>query len=236
MMQAALAASRCFARRVITQRVRSHEQTPCSEPSTAADRVSRPVAIRSLVTTRSPAWRLACLSPLLLTLTMAGVISVTLTGCSMYQYGARSMFRDDIRTIHVPIARNDTFRHDLGPRLTEAVIRQIELRTPYKVTGDPAADSTLRLRVIRERKSVLTESASDDPAALDAVVAIEVDWIDRRGGPLLRDQWSLETAGASVLTQGNRFVPEAGQSVQVALQEALEDLADRVVSQMELRW
>lgn len=159
-----------------------------------------------------------------------------LTGCSMYQYGARSMFRDDIRTVHIPIARNETFRHDLGPRLTEAVIRQVELRTPYKVTGDPSADSTLRLRVLDERKSVLTESASDDPAALDAVLSVAVDWTDRRGGPLLRDQWSLETSQASILTQGSRFVPEGGQSVQVALQESIEDLADRIVSQMELRW
>jgi len=221
MMQAALAASRR-----LSQRVRLRRHTPCSESTVSSNPLSRRVS------TRWAAWRLACRLPLVL----AVVLATTLSGCSMYQYGARSMFRDDIRTIHVPIARNDTFRHDLGPRLTEAVIRQIELRTPYKVTGDPAADSTLRLRVVLERKSVLTESASDDPAALDAVVAIEVDWIDRRGGPLLRDQWSLETNGPSVLTQGNRFVPEAGQSVQVALQEALEDLADRVVSQMELRW
>jgi len=230
MMQPALAASRLLAPRVLSRRVRSRRQTPCSDSSRAPDPVTK------AATMRSSALRLACRWPLMLTVVLAVVPAVTLTGCSMYQYGARSMFRDDIRTIHVPIARNDTFRHDLGPRLTEAVIRQIELRTPYKVTGDPAADSTLRLRVIHERKSVLTESASDDPAALDAVVAIEVDWIDRGGGPLLRDQWSLETAGPSVLTQGNRFVPEAGQSVQVALQEAIEDLADRVVSQMELRW
>lgn len=157
-------------------------------------------------------------------------------GCAPYQFGARTLFRDDIRTVHVPIARNDTFRHDLGPRLTEAVVRQIELRTPYKVTGDPNADSTLRLRVTQQGKNVLTESSSDDPRALDAVVGVSVDWVDRRGGPLLRDQWALETAQATQVIQSSRFVPEAGQSIQTAMQETIDDLADRIVSQMESRW
>lgn len=156
--------------------------------------------------------------------------------CAPYQFGSRAMFRDDIRTVHVPIARNDTFRHDLGPRLTEAVVREIELRTPYKVTGDPNADSTLRLRVIQQGKSVLTEASSDDPRALDVVVGVSVDWIDRRGGPLLRDQWALENAQATQVIQSSRFVPEAGQSLQTATQETIDDLADRIVSQMESRW
>ena len=168
----------------------------------------------------------------------AAIAAVALVGgaCAPYQFGARALFRDDIRTVHVPIARNDTFRHDLGPRLTEAVVRQIELRTPYKVTGDPNADSTLRLRIIQQGKSVLTEASSDDPRALDAVVGVSVDWIDRRGGPLLRDQWALETAQATQVIQSSRFVPEAGQSIQTAMQETIDDLADRIVSQMESRW
>jgi hypothetical protein len=115
-------------------------------------------------------------------------------------------------------------------------VRQIELRTPYKVTGDVAADSTLRLLVTYQDKGVLTESYSDDAQALDAVVAVSVNWVDRRGAPLLRDQWALETNRAAELLQGSRFVPEAGQSVQTAIQDTIEDLADRIVAQMEVRW
>jgi hypothetical protein len=157
-------------------------------------------------------------------------------GCATYQFGSRSLFRDDIRTVYVPVARNETFRHDLGPRLTEAVIRQIELRTPYKVTGDPSADSTLNIRVIGQSKSVLTESASDDPRALDATVSTIVTWSDRRGSPLLQNHVSVDANLGTQLLQGNRFVPEAGQSIQVALQDSIDDLADRIVSQMEMRW
>jgi len=162
--------------------------------------------------------------------------SVLLSGCATYQFGSRSLFRDDIRTVYVPVARNETFRHDLGPRLTEAVVRQIELRTPYKVTGDPAADSVLNLRITSQNKSVLTESASDDPRALDAVVSTVVIWNDRRGNPLLQNHVVMDSNLGTSILQTNRFVPEAGQSIQTTLQDTIDDLADRIVSQMEMRW
>lgn len=36
--------------------------------------------------------------------------------------------------------------------------------------------------------------------------------------------------------QDARFVPEAGQSIDSASQAAIENLAERIVSQMEIRW
>jgi len=180
---------------------------------------------------RSPTNQLASAA-----LVAAWMGSLLLSGCATYQFGSRSLFRDDIRTVYVPVARNETFRHDLGPRLTEAVVRQIELRTPYKVTGDPAADSVLNLRITNQSKSVLTESASDDPRALDAALSTVVIWSDRRGNPLLQNHVVMDSNLGTNILQTNRFVPEAGQSIQTALQDSIDDLADRIVSQMEMRW
>jgi hypothetical protein len=157
-------------------------------------------------------------------------------GCAVYQYGSRSLFRDDVRTIYVPVSRNDTFRDDLGVRLTEAVIRQIEIRTPYKVTDDPNADSTLSLRFTGESKRVLTETINDDPRALDVIVLCQAAWVDRSGCPLMQNRMSVGGDLATEFIQSERLVPEAGQSTQSTLQAAIEDLADRIVSQMETRW
>ena len=41
---------------------------------------------------------------------------------------------------------------------------------------------------------------------------------------------------ATEFLQSDRFVPEAGQSVETALQSSIDDLAERIVSQMENRW
>lgn len=174
--------------------------------------------------------------PLLARMLLAALMLAAVGGCSSYQFGSRSLYRGDVRTVYVPVVRNQTFRHDLGPRLTEAVVRLIEMRTPYKVTGDPAADSTLQISITGETKSVLTESASDDPRALDAVLVAQVTWNDRQGTPLLQNHVILDDNLGTNLLQGSRFVPEAGQSLQTAMQDTIDDLADRIVSQMEMRW
>jgi hypothetical protein len=164
------------------------------------------------------------------------VCTFFLSGCAAYRFGNASLFRPDIRTVYVPMVRNETFRHDLAIRLTEAIVREIESTTPYKVTGDPNADSTLSCRFTGETKRVLTESAGDDPRALDAVVGVQAAWISR-GGELLMQNTIVDDGGIAIaFTQDSRFVPEAGQTIDTATQNGIEQLAARIVSQMESRW
>lgn len=158
------------------------------------------------------------------------------TGCAAYRFGSASMFRPGIRTVHVPVVRNNTFRHDLGIRLTEALVKEIDQRTPYKVTGDPNADSTLSCRIIDEAKLVLTETLSDDPRALDAAISVRATWTARDGEMLMQNSVIPESDFTIGFGQDARFVPEAGQSVDSATQVAIDNLASRIVSQMEVRW
>lgn len=169
-----------------------------------------------------------------LALTVLSVLM--LVGCAPYRFGSAALFPGGIRTIHVPVIRDATFRHDLGVRLTEALIREIELRTPYKVTADPNADTTLKCEVIGETKRVLTENGGDYPRALDAAIQVRASWTDRAGRLLLSNS-IVPTDDLTILfSQDQRFVPEAGQSVDTAMQRAIENLAGRIVSQMESRW
>lgn len=174
---------------------------------------------------------------LALTLVLALVLCCALlTGCAGYNFGSQSMFRPDIRTIHIPIAKNDSFRHDVGVRLTEALIRKIQDRTPYIVTSDPNADSVLTCRFGGDSKQVLTETATDEVRALDMIVSVDASWIGRRGEVLMENRILPEGNLSLIFSQEARVVPEAGQSIETELQNAIEDLADRIVSQMEARW
>ena len=145
-------------------------------------------------------------------------------------------FPSNIRTVYIPIARNNTYRHDLGVRLTEALVREIESRTPYKVTGDPNADSTLACEILAQSKLVLTETDSDDPRALDSVVSVKATWTNRRGQLLMSNRVVPSDDPAIFFGQDVRFVPEAGQSIDTANQRLIEYMAERIVSQMEMRW
>lgn len=157
-------------------------------------------------------------------------------GCASYQYGSDALFPVGVRTVHVPIVQNDTFRHDLGPQLTEAIVKELERRSNYKVTGDPNADSTLRVRIVSEAKQILSEARTDDPRAIDAAINVRAAWISRNGQPLMQNSVVPIDDLAISFGQNIRFVPEAGQSVDTAMQLAIEKLAARIVSQMEIRW
>ena len=168
---------------------------------------------------------------------ICGVVALlSVGGCAAYRLGNASLFRSDIRTIYVPMIRNDTFRHDLGPMLTESLVREIQRRTPYQVIGDVTADSTLIGRVTSESKAVLTETDSDDPRALDFAVSVSVTWTDRAGNVLMQNTVLPTTAAVASIADTSRLVPEAGQSVATAQMDVADDLARQIVSRMELRW
>ncbi len=174
--------------------------------------------------------RLTCFHSLLVCLALA------LSGCAGYQLGHESLFNPDVRTIYVPVVRNDTFRQQLGPQLTEAIQKAVELRTPYKVVGSPNADSTLTCRITSQTKRTVTETITDEPRQLEAIYTVELTWTDRQGNLLMENRFVPQGELAFFFIQGVDFVPEAGQSFATTQQRAMERLADQIVNQMELRW
>ncbi len=167
----------------------------------------------------------------------ATVLLGSITACAPYRFGSAAIFPPNVRTVHVPIAGNTTFRHDIGIRLTEAVIREIERRTPMKVVGDAlTADSVLTIEVIGETKNVLTETDTDFARALDIATQTRATWTDRTGALLMNGSVVPTVDNAILFSDEKRFVPEAGQSVEMAIQEAVQDIASQIVDQMEVRW
>lgn len=159
------------------------------------------------------------------------------TGCAGYQIGNRSLYRNEIRTVYVPIFVSDSFRRNLGERLTEAVVKEIENKTPYQVVSDPTmADSVLTGRLFAERNNVLAENVNDQPRVLESQLTVLVNWVDRQGFAITQQsQYSLAQQGITVV-QAADYLPEAGQSVGVAHQEAIRRVAEQIVAQMESPW
>jgi hypothetical protein len=159
-----------------------------------------------------------------------------LPGCASYQLGNRSLYRPDIRTIHVPVAESDSFRRYLGERLTEQLVKEIELKTPYKVVGAAEADSVLSARIISDSKKVLSENRFDEPRDIETDFFVQVSWVDRRGDIIMSHNDIPVQPLLLNVSQTSSFVPEAGQSLATAHQEAIHRLAEQIVGQMELAW
>ncbi|MFZ5831004.1 MAG: LPS assembly lipoprotein LptE [Planctomycetota bacterium] len=163
-------------------------------------------------------------------------LCLSLCGCSAYQVGPSTLFPAEVRTVYVPIFESESFRRHLGERLTEAVAKEIENRTPYKVVADPNADSMLVGRIVGEQKRLVLNTLAGDPRELQLNLKVEVAWLDRRGRAL-REAWQCPLPREITFVDGSEYlVPEMGQSVATQHQEAIEEVARQIVNLMEAPW
>ena len=161
------------------------------------------------------------------------------TGCLgwNYQFGARTLFPEGIETVYVPVFDSTSYRRELGEELTEAVVKEIERRTHYKVVSTPgAADTVLVGKITLEKKHLLFETTTGDPREMEVSLAVQVSWTDQRGRPV-RDIPLVPVPGAAVgVSAASDIVPEVGQSIATAHQRAIQRLAEQIVSLMEKPW
>lgn len=158
-----------------------------------------------------------------------------LSGCA-YKLGNGCLFPQHIRTVHVPVFQSDSFRRNLGERLTEAVVREIELRTPYTVVGSGAADSILAGRIVGDTKRVLVESPTDEPRDVELNMQVQVSWVDRQQNQS-RDLGAVALPPSVVdVGSSSPVVPEVGQSIASGQQQVIERLAQQIVGLMESPW
>ena len=169
-------------------------------------------------------------------LSIIAVFAFAGQGCARYQFGTQGLYNPNVRTIYIPVVRNDTWRHEIGLQLTEALQKAIELRTNYKVVANPSADSTLTCRLTTQTKRTVTEAVTDEPRAIETLLTMQVTWTDRRGNLLMENRFVPQGELAFHFVQGNDFVPEGGQSMATAQLRAVEGLANQIVNQMEVRW
>ncbi len=157
-------------------------------------------------------------------------------GCAGYQIGNAGLFPNHIDTVHVPVFESVSFRRNLGERLTEAVVKEIELRTPYKVVGPQHADSILSGEIFGENKHVTVTAPTGEPRQSEVSMTVKVRWTERNGS-VLRDgaPIPLDVDTVDVLGTG-KVTPEVGQSLTTAQQTAIQRIASQIVSLMENPW
>ncbi|MGD9722160.1 MAG: LptE family protein [Pirellulales bacterium] len=167
---------------------------------------------------------------------LVAICVVASAGCAAYRFGAASLYPPDIQTVYVPVFESNSFRRNLSELLTEAVVKEIENVTPYKVVGSPDADSVLSAKLVNDTKRVLIEDAYDQPRETEINMAVEVRWVNRRGD--LIDQQTMVPAAedAVVLSAPGTLVAEYGQSVSTAQLQSIQRLARKIVSMMETPW
>lgn len=167
---------------------------------------------------------------------LVGVALGLCSGCAGYRFGTKSLYRPDIQTVHVPVFESNSFRPELGQRLTEAVAKEIELKTPYKVVDEASADAVLTGRIVDDRKRPLAMNRGDYPINTSVDFRLQVAWHDLRGNPIGQPASIPLFPSLLTVNDSSRFVPQGGQSITTAQFTAIDQLAQQIVAQMEMPW
>ncbi len=156
-------------------------------------------------------------------ITLAGL---GLTGCG---YSSKPPFNESVKTVSVPIFVNKTFRREIEFRLTEAIDKNIEYRTPYKLAARQDADTLLTGEIVRVEENVLTRRFGTNlPRESELTIVVNFTWKDLRSGRVIVERKNF-----------NRYateIPQIGERVDDAEQLAVERLATAIVDQMQSDW
>jgi hypothetical protein len=159
-----------------------------------------------------------------------------LAGCSddpSQGYSVASQYRSGISSVAVPIWDRgpDVYRRGLEKRITEAVIKRIELNTPYKVTTRDVADTELTGKLTQISQQVMNVDPDTGAAReLEMTLTVSFTWRDLRSGKTLAHRKSFSAAG--------NYIPQAplGEDFFQGSEDVINRLAERIVEQMEAPW
>lgn len=148
-------------------------------------------------------------------------------------YTMQPPYRSDIKTVAVPIwvRGKDVYRRELEFRLTESIVKQIELCTPYKVTCREKADTLLEgtIDLVSQRVTSFDPNTGQ-PREKEILMTVSFTWTDLRTGEVLAKRTKY------VIT--SNYIPPLpfNEDFFEGSEDAINRLARRVVEQMEEDW
>ena len=165
---------------------------------------------------------------------LAGALAGT-AGCDvdpMKGYSTRSQYVQGVKTVFVPIWQRgrNVYRRELEKRLTEAVIKRMELDTPYKQTDKSRADTELTGTLERISQRVLSYNPDSGlPREKEIVILVSYKWTDLRNGKVLAQ---------GRVTESGVYIPPAplDEDFFQGSEDVINKLAKRVVEKMEASW
>lgn len=146
-------------------------------------------------------------------------------------YAWGSTYSDQIRSVSVPVFKNETHATGLETQLTEAIVKQIQRSTPWVVTRGRSADTTLLgtiTDVEYDRLSVTPGSGLVQEQA--ALIEVKFEWMDNRSGTTLVSRERFSAVSVFVPARGT------GERAEVGERGAVAELAEDVVSELRADW
>jgi hypothetical protein len=171
----------------------------------------------------------AWLAPSLVVLAL-GAVAVSCTSDPTRGYSFKPAYNTQVRTVSVGMFENPTFYHGIEADLTDAIVKEIQQRTPWVVVSEGAdtrltgtiADVTMRPLTTSRRTGLVEDVA--------LTMTVSFDWQDARSGkPIVRRRNFAATES---------FVPArpSGERLELGEHAVVQELARAIVSELRSSW
>ena len=146
-------------------------------------------------------------------------------------YTFAGAYRDDIRTIAVPIFENATFEYGAEFELTELIIKEIHRTTPWRVVKESIAQTTLQGTITNSELRQITrqrQSGLGQEMAVELTVSFE--WKENATGEVLVARRAYRAS--------DTFVPTlpAQERFELGRISASQRMARDIVGELRASW
>ena len=144
-------------------------------------------------------------------------------------YAWHGLYREDVKTVAIPIFANKTYYRGVEFNLSKAVINQLESRTPYRVAPRERADTILEGEIINTDVRTLSRYPFNAlPQEQLYHIVVNFTWKDLRSGKILVQRHSFE--------QTAPYYPTLGEDPFVGSQDTVERMALAIVEELQADW
>ena len=154
------------------------------------------------------------------------LIPIVLAGCV---YTTNTIKGAGISSIYVPMFKNKTYEHDIHVTVTDAVINELILDGELSLLKNEEADTILEGQIIKYKTEPLGYDKNNDVEQYRVIVTARVVFRNLEKNEII---WTQTIEGSvSYYTSGR-----LGMSEKAATDEAVENLARNIVSEVVNFW
>jgi outer membrane lipopolysaccharide assembly protein LptE/RlpB len=155
-------------------------------------------------------------------------LAIPFGGCGYHVAGKASQLPTSVHTVAIPVFTNQTHSYRIETILTNAVVREFNSRTNYRIVTDPReADAILRGYVITTQTAPVTYDSQTGRASTALVtVTMNVSLYDKAGKTLYRNNNYLFREQYQISRELSSFFEEESP----ALDRMSRDFARTLVS------
>jgi len=146
-------------------------------------------------------------------------------------YATGQVYDREIRSVALPVFENRTFYREVEFNLTEALSKEIEARTPYKIAPSGAADTLLSGTILTVKQRPLSRTfGTGTPQEVQVVVTASFEWKDLRSGRIIRKRSRISGSGQYIPRRG------VGEPFEIGQLGAIDELSREIVAVMRNDW